>query len=183
MNEMRLEIKEDFDKLQCTETMKEETKQYIRSRIYHKKRRGLKAAFSFTVILLVCGFSYWFYFLPVAAISLEGDTSIQLQINRFDRVVDVTTYDEQGKHWCKELNPWHQCYEDILQSLQETEELSITVYSDDDHLCQKIYENTKECTRENEQIQCHMAQHTKQQNAQKSDKSQTHNHYKKVHHD
>ena len=26
VNEMRLEIKEDFDKLQCTETMKEETK-------------------------------------------------------------------------------------------------------------------------------------------------------------
>lgn len=35
---MRLEIQEDFDKIQCTNQIKEETKQFIDDQMHHKKR-------------------------------------------------------------------------------------------------------------------------------------------------
>lgn len=178
MNGMRLEIQEDFDKIQCTNQIKEETKQFIDDQMHHKKRWGLKLALSFAVTLLVCGFSYWFYFIPVVTITLDGETSIELQINRLDRVIDVTTYDKLGKEWCKQENPWHQYYEDILQGLNDNEEWMITVYSKDEAVCQKIYEQTKNCTQENKQIHCRIGRHTRQSN----DTTQTQNHHKKGHH-
>lgn len=182
MNGMRLEIQEDFDKIQCTDPIKEETKQFIHHQMHRKKRWGLKLTLSFTVTLLVCGFSYWFYFIPVAAITLDGETSIELQINRLDRVVDVTTYDKLGKEWCRQENPWHQCYEDILQDLNDNEEWMITVYSKDETVCQNIYEQVKSCTQENKQIHCRMGQHTRQGQNQTKDTTQRQKHHRNGHH-
>lgn len=151
---MSFDIKSDFNAIQCTNQIKDATKKFIHKQVYRKKRLFLQMSISITFILLIVGFSYWYYFDPVAAITLNGDASIELQINRLDRVVNVTAYNKRGKEWCKQLNPWNQCYKDVLQSLNKNEPLKTIVHSNNDKICQKIYDDMKKTTNKDIQIHC-----------------------------
>ena len=47
---------------------------------------------------------YFLYFIPVSSISVDVNPSIELGINRFDKVVTVDTFNNDGYHIMSSLN-------------------------------------------------------------------------------
>ena len=79
------------------------------------------------------------YFVPTAVISIDINPSIELEINRFNKVVQVKNYNKDGEELSEELDirflNYSQAVENILNNttiinlLSQDELLSITVIS------------------------------------------------------
>ena len=117
MEDKRLEglLKDAFDGVRCEQNLKNQTLENItngqtkrRQRIFAGANpnfslmmRGLAAAACCVIALLT---TFGVYTAPAAAICLDGDMSMRLIVNRFDRVLDVTAYNENAKSTLRNLN-------------------------------------------------------------------------------
>lgn len=99
---MRNRIQQAFDMVHAEDALCQDTKQYLARQIKQKQIRQstrrtpiLRYALSVACIVLVfVTFStYQAYTTEVSAISIDGTASLELGINRFDRVVRVSQYD------------------------------------------------------------------------------------------
>lgn len=98
---MTNKVKDAFSGIRAEATLKDQTKQFILEQTTSPKwtRRPqnrsvmLKVAVAL-VLMLTVGGGFAAYFTPVAAISIDAEHSIELQLNRFDRVVDYEQYGE-----------------------------------------------------------------------------------------
>ena len=93
---MRDRLKQAFDAVHAEEALKERTKAFVAQQTRgHARRRpalrpSLAAAFACLCLLFTGG--YWLYFTPTATISIDINPSIELGVNRFNRVVSVEGY-------------------------------------------------------------------------------------------
>ena len=110
MDDKKLEVllQDAFEGVRCDQNLKDKTLDNImngkakkRQRIFadinptfSPMMRGLAAAVC-CVIAVVATFGV--YSTPAAAICLDGDMSMRLLVNRFDRVLDVTAYNDNAK--------------------------------------------------------------------------------------
>lgn len=82
--------------------------------------RGLRLALAAacTVFLVLGG--GWLWLTPAARISIDVNPSVELVVNRFDRVVQVTGYNESGAALAENLDllflPYRQAVDAVLQS-------------------------------------------------------------------
>ena len=56
----------------------------------------------------------WFYFTPTAQISIDINPSLELGVNRLDKVVYVKSYNEDGQELAEELDLNFQSYTEAL---------------------------------------------------------------------
>lgn len=170
---MNERLKKAFDEIHAEEELKEKTKEFLlHQRNDHKKNRFFSssrfvpAAVCLLFILIVFG-SYQVYFIPTSAISIDINPSIELGINRFDRVISVKGYNTEGKELAASLDVKFikytealeriLCSESIQACLSSDEELSITVVGSDTARCGKILSDIETYTEGNRGIYCYTA--------------------------
>lgn len=132
-------IKFAFDQVHAKDSLKAKTKTalYDKTRGYRKKSA---VKWKPLVITVACFFTilfgvgaYFSYTTPVAAISIDVNPSIELEVNLYDKVIHVEGYNEDGAYLAEELNHIvNMGYPDAINTILENEK--ITSLLNTDHL-------------------------------------------------
>ena len=164
-------IKAAFDQVHAGEELKERTLAYVKkqTRGYTRKKSGnlryVAAAAACLLFLLVGG--NWLYFSPTAQISIDINPSIELSVNRFDRVISVDGYNEDGETLAEELDVRFQNYYDVVAQVLEEESIAdllsndavmtITVVGDNEEQADRILSDMETCTMGQSNTYCYLA--------------------------
>ncbi len=90
-------IQKSFDNIKADTELKENTKAYLSGVINKKPRTVMRFTPVIAVFLIVLLFgSYSLYYTPFAYIDMDINPSIELTINRFDKVINVYSYNKEG---------------------------------------------------------------------------------------
>lgn len=133
----------------------------------HIKHRHRMYAAVCTLMLFILFTGHLLYFTPTAQISIDINPSIELCINRFDRVIRVNGFNEDGQALLNALDIKYKNYteavnqiinSDSVSSLLSDDELmTITVVSSDGQQSVKILSGVKTCTSEHHNTYCYSA--------------------------
>lgn len=156
------------DSIHAEEELKKHTIEYLNRQVYARRRfaapliRLAEVAACLAVLLL--GGSY-LVLSPTAFISIDVNPSLELGINRFDRVVSVEGYNPEGKAIADSLDirflPYQDALEQILADpelgayLAQDEEMNVTVASANESQSSEILQNVESCVSGHENIHCH----------------------------
>lgn len=100
---MANKIHDAFDSIQADERLKESTKRFLSERVETPKDVRppafwkIAAAFSIMAVLALGIAGYSWIQAPVAYVSIDINPSLELGLNRFDRVVSAEAYNEEGE--------------------------------------------------------------------------------------
>lgn len=157
---MNNRIRNAFDDVKANESLKENTKAFICDKTKGYKRYNYsmgaqwKMAVSVLVLMLFVG-SFYTYFTPVAAISVDSDSSLELKINRFNKVIAVDEYSESGEVVSSNISVQFKDYNEVIEEiLVETnnseseinnEIYSITVLCDDEEKNREMLSRVEQC--------------------------------------
>lgn len=156
---MNKKIYKAFDSIQAEEKIRKSTKEYLfnRTKGYNKKTffnyKYLLAAV-ISLFLFLC-ISVWCYYIPTAKISLEKDASIELNVNRFNRILSYKITDNNTNISSSsdiENKNYNDALEDILKSSDEN--LLITVASVDQAQSEDIVSHINSYTSKNKNCSC-----------------------------
>lgn len=162
--------KSAFDQIHAEDKLKEHTKEYLSKRVYSRKPafhplfRQFAMAAAGLVILLFIGGSYIFL-TPTAYISIDINPSLELGINRFDRIVSVDSYNEDGENLARTFHITFMNYNDALEEILSSQSIedylaqdavmSLTVAGDNETQYSEIYDTVETCASDHENIHCH----------------------------
>lgn len=166
-------IKNAFDSIHAEEDLKIKTKAFLLTETQksrqHKTlpyRRLIPVIACFLFLLIGTG-GCFLYFTPAATISIDINPSIELGVNRFDKVVSVDGYNEDGKSFAGSLDVKYLHYETAVRKilsnnlitslLSQDEFLMITVAGADEKQCGRILSGMEHCTTDHENASCHHA--------------------------
>ena len=169
---MEYKIKDAFQKIKAEDKLKAETKAFVykemakRSRIKHLYKRKLIYAVSLSMVLLLClAGGYNLYFTPTAVISMDINPSIELDINRFDKVIDIIGYNEDGAQLAKSLDVLYLNYDQAIDAVIQSEQvanclaqdefLSIAVVQIDEEQGEDILQYVSACTANHANTHCY----------------------------
>lgn len=163
-------LKDAFDKIQAEEELKSSTKDFLlkKTKGYKVRRRTahkyLVPALASVLILLFCGGGYLTYFTATSSISVDVNPSIELGINRFDKVVSVTGYNDDGNALAQSLNIRFLNYEEAIDQILSNEDMekymsenqfvSITVIGKSEEKKEEILDSVSSCTSSYENVHC-----------------------------
>ena len=119
-------LRDALNQVQAGEELKEKTKEYLyrKTKGYTRARRAdyrqwIPAA-ACAAVLLIGG--SWLYFTPTAVISMDVNPSMELGVNRFDRVISVKAWNDDGQKLAESVDVKHlDCVEAVSQILQSEE--------------------------------------------------------------
>jgi hypothetical protein len=120
-------IYEAFDSVRAEDELKRRTKEAVCEKIQttSPKRatyRKRLAAVCACLFLLLAGFGgYQFYMAPVSTISVDVNPSIELEVNRLDKIVAVNSYNEDGQQLADSVNLKNYSYSDALDVLMSSD--------------------------------------------------------------
>lgn len=164
-------IKEAFAQIQTESELKKKTKDiifrktkgYRRTRIVNYKR--LVSAFACIALLLIGG--YWLYFAPTVEISIDINPSVELGVNRFNRIISLESYNEDGQELLNSLDIKFMDYseavnqiiesKDIESLLSNDEVMTIVVIGTDSTQSEEILSNIQSCTAGKSNTYCYYA--------------------------
>lgn len=129
-------VKAAFEQIHADDSLKENT----RTAIYHHMeglgktrqrsvRRFAAAAACILTLVLAAG-GYFSYTIPAAAVSIDVNPSVELQVNIYGKVIDVKGYNDDGVLLTDELSVNHSNYADAISTILETEEVKSCIASD-----------------------------------------------------
>lgn len=128
------------------------------------QRRLIPLAACLILVLVAAFGGYQVYTTPAAAISIDINPSLELSVNRFDRVISVEAYNEDGQQLANSVDVINMDYEDALETilatntvttlLDEGELLSVSLACDDDSLANQMYANLEACTAQHQNSSC-----------------------------
>lgn len=150
-------IRAAFDQVRATEEQKEQTRAFL-DRARHRRaapRRRLGALAACAVLLAVLMGGWWAWFVPTSAVSVESGSGLELELNRFDRVVAVQGGDDGLADSLRGLS-YAQALELLLDQLGTNQPVSITV-SGAEGQCGRLLEETRRCAAGNENVRCGQA--------------------------
>ena len=163
-------LKAAFDQVRAEEELKERTKEYLSEKVYARKKkrtsplRNFAAAAACALLVFLAGGSY-LYFTPTAYISVDVNPSLELGINRFDRIVSVTGYNEDGKALADSLDLKYMDYSDALEALLADQDMEVylsdnadvvfTVAGKSESQSSQILETVESCASSHENVHCH----------------------------
>lgn len=149
----RGKVKEAFDKIHADNELKkntreflfQKTKEYRKSRFFPYKQAAMIMVCFLLIILGQKGYSA--YFISVSTISVDINSSIELDINQFKKVIDVKSYNEDGDIIISAANIRFLDYRKALMLLLQNENMTqyltqeqlvvITVFGADEKKIQK----------------------------------------------
>lgn len=167
-------LKEALDAVHAEEELKERTRLYIAHKVYDRqrlhaarRRRLISAVACFLLFVLVGWGGHWLYFTPVSLISVDINPSFELEVNRFDKVISVDAYNDDGAELTSSMDlkfmDYSQALETILSNAQiagylaEDELLSIAVVGSDDAHCEQMLSRISDCTSGHQNTYCYAA--------------------------
>lgn len=170
---MNSAFKELFGPVRAEEDLKDRTRAFLAEwtrgytkRAAAKRRYPAYAAACACLALALLG-GRWLYFTSTAAISIDINPSIELSVNRFDRVIAVTGFNEDGQELSHELDVKYKNYtqavEQILHHdsvtalLSAGEVMSITVAGPDGQQSAKLLSGVEVCAAGQGNIDCYSA--------------------------
>ncbi len=134
-------IKGAFDQVQAGDNLKgmireflvDKTGGYTKQRIFCPQRMiPYQSIVSAALCLLLLTFGgHWFYFTPTAKISIDVNPSLELGINRFDRVVAVVAYNEDGRELADCLDIRFMGYQEAVSRILENEKVTALLSQDE----------------------------------------------------
>ncbi|MEG1686606.1 MAG: hypothetical protein RR276_01850 [Angelakisella sp.] len=120
---MNNKLQNAFEPICATEHLKQTVTAYIHSEVAKQQGNRLTPmrvalACCAVLALAVCGIGgYHFYQAPVSYISVDVNPSVELALNRSDRVVAVTAYNEDGTQILQNLNLMNKPYTQAVELL------------------------------------------------------------------
>ena len=110
---MKNDIRRSFEKIKAEEGLKQSTRESVLNKLNEKpKPRRNFQRFSLAVaaaafIFFIGAGSFQMYFSESSYIDMDVNPSIELSVNRFDRVIRMSAYNKDGKEVLSELNLKH----------------------------------------------------------------------------
>lgn len=134
---MQEQVRAAFDAIEVSDTQVEKTKYAVLANMRAPKAaRSHKHWGIMTVIAVACllfvSTSAMLYFTPTAVVSVDINPSLELEINRFDRVMDVNGYNEDGTALAKTLDLSHMSYNEAIDVLMASETVNRLMAEDGD---------------------------------------------------
>ena len=172
---MRDELKTTLDKVTADEALRQSTRAFLArqtgdygaAKVRPRTMRRMAAAFACLALVITGGTGYWAYFSPTCAISVDINPSVELAVNRFDKVISVEGIGADGEALAETLNVRFSSYADALDSLLENpmveeylagdEVLSIAVAGDNAAQADAILAQAQTCTAGTKNVYCHAA--------------------------
>lgn len=170
---MNKAFQELFGPIRAEEDLKDRTRAFLaeRTRNYGeasvKRRRYPAYAAACACLLLMLLGGRWLYFTPTAAISIDINPSLELSVNRFDRVIGVTGFNEDGQALSNTLDVKYKNYtqaveqilhhDSVMALLSNGEVMAITVVGPDGQSA-KLLSGVETCTAGQGDIDCYSAQ-------------------------
>lgn len=168
---MNEKLKKAFDQITAEEELKSTTKEFIfqKTKGYTTKKtanyRHLISAFACFVFFLLGG--HWLYFSPTVEISIDINPSVELGVNRFNRVISFESYNDDGKELINSLDIKYMNYSDAVNRIMESEEI-VSLLSNDEILTiavigtgstqsEEVFSNIQSCTAGNTNTYCYYA--------------------------
>lgn len=162
-------IREAFDAVHAEEALKEKTKTALaaRCRPISRRRRLAPLLACLVLVVAVLGGGGWLWFTPTASVSVDINPSLELEVNRFSRVVAVEGANADGQALAQELDlrflDCQAALEAILASdtvsalLAQDGALTIAVSGQDEAQCQALLTQAQHCTAGHENAHCFAA--------------------------
>ncbi len=170
---MNHKLKEVFQQIQAEDELKNNTKVFLQqktqgyTKVKTTRRQYYVYAAACVCLLLMLFGGRWLYFTPVAQISIDINPSIELNINRFDQVISVNSFNKDGEELVKSLNLKIKNYTDainqimndekILSLLSKNEIMTITVTGPNGKQSSRILSKVKTCTAKRKNTYCYFA--------------------------
>ena len=158
-----------FGPIQAEEELKNRTKAFLikKTHNYKKKRKyHIYATVCACTLLMLFG-GHWLYFIPTTEISIDINPSIELSINRFDRVISVDGSNEDGKKLSNAFDLKYKDYTEAMEQILQHESIAallsggevmtITVVGSDERQSTKILSGVETCTANQSNAYCYSA--------------------------
>lgn len=168
---MNNKLKEAFGEVHAEEELKEGTRRFLVQKIGNDRKYhgwGYKRLIPVVVsmVILLAGWGgYQAYFRPVSVISIDVNPSLELGVNRFDRVVSVEGFNEDGRRLADSVDVKYAEYTDALERILSSESVrrylgrdevvTIDVVGRDEGERSKMLSNIEHCTSEHRNTYCH----------------------------
>lgn len=173
-------VKEAFDHIHTEEALLDSTKKILYKTIqegarqkkrkksfFPTNRRRIPAVLCFLFLLLFTT-GYQICFTTAAVISVDVNPSIELNINRLDRVISVKSYNEEGDNLVDTLKVQHMNYTEALEEIlgntvlqkylsSEEDMISIAVIADDEKKGAQVLADVEACTANRNHTYCYQA--------------------------
>lgn len=119
---MEHKILKAFDTISADEKLKENTlksieKQKLSKKVPSMTRRLAAVMVSFCILIFAGGFSFHIYSTPDAYVDIDVNPSIELTLNRFNRVIRTHAYNDDGERILSGIHLWNQTSEKALTAL------------------------------------------------------------------
>ncbi len=175
---MNKKIKAAFNQIHAEKELKENTKAFLakktngyRSKSFGMRRLFTRKAFIPAAVCLLFALlglgGHRLYFMPVSFISIDINPSVELGINRFDRVISVEGYNDDGKELASSLDVRFLDYSEALQQIFENnyilscfardEMMAIVVIQPDNTQEDSMFTAVEACVAGHENTYCYQA--------------------------
>ncbi len=169
---MQDKIQKAFDQICAEDCLKDMTKKAVWEKAYQRQNKkgrtkrlyGYALAVSFALCCIIFMGKH-LYFTPTAVISIDVNPSLELDVNRFNKVIHVEGYNEDGMELAESLDVLYKNYEyaisEVLEAqwmqvyLQADEMLSIAVVQTEERQGTEILNYVKGCTKEQKNTHCY----------------------------
>lgn len=166
-------IKDTFDQIHADSRLKEETKRFVTERMNrapageHRRSpwRAVGAAAACLALVIILG-GYHLYFTPTSVISVDINPSVELKINRFNKVIGVDGYNDDGRELAEKLDVLHDDYtqafdtvmnsETITNCLAGDEVMSVSVVEISGRQSRDILQYVEQATEGRENVGCNL---------------------------
>lgn len=173
------QIKTAFDSIKADETMINKTKNSVvikmqrnSKRVYQALRLGVPVL-AVMFIMIVAG--SFIYLTPTVCVSVDINPSLELSLNRFDRVIDAKGLNQEGKELADSLNLKHLSCENAIEKLvgcreieallEEDATLEIGVVGEENTQTQRLFSEIEKSTNDKTQTYCYKAKNEDVENA------------------
>lgn len=124
-------IQDAFDNIKADSSLKESTKVFLAEKREKKNSPFQSRAFyrTFaavcTILLLTVGIGgYWWAQVPVSYVSIDINPSVELGLNRLERVVSATAYNPEGEEILQELSLKGKKYTEAIHAVVESQAMA-----------------------------------------------------------
>ena len=165
------QLREAFAQVRAEEDLKKRTLDYLSqktggwSAAPRRRARPWAMAAACAACLLLTVVSLWLYLTPAAYISVDVNPSVELTVNRFDRVISLKGLNDDGAALAEDLNvrflEYTEALEQVLNSdtiadlLSQEETVSITVAGDDEARTAEMLSQVSACAAGRGNTLCH----------------------------
>lgn len=164
---MKNDLKEALSRIRAEEELKARARAYVARYSPRSRRAPLRMlAAACGVLLLTVGVLFgWLWLTPVSAISMDINPSLELEVNRFGRVISAEGFNDAGRSLAQGLElrflPYTGAVEKVLSDetvaalLEEGLPMSIYVICDDDTQRKEMLASLESCTSGHSGVSCH----------------------------